>query len=246
MGDLAGRRVLITRAAEDCGAWAEALEKLGATAVAFPCIECATIDTHATRAQLARELPSTDWLVFTSKRGVAAFAGLNVTALPANVKVAAVGATTARAARTMLGRVDLVSERGTAADLADALKRAIAASGPAPRLFIAVAKNADDTLERALRPAGAVCTRLDVYRTVPMSEQTPKRAVSSLGADNVFLASPSAVTGFVNQVRLDSKPEVFTIGPSTTAAARAAGLDVTGEAPQPSLKGLLEAMRCAN
>jgi len=66
-----------------------------------------------------------------------------------------------------------------------------------------------------------------------------------LGADDVLLASPSAVAGFVNQVRLDRTPGIFTIGPSTTEAARAAGLDVTGEASRPGLRGLLEAMRCA-
>jgi uroporphyrinogen-III synthase len=36
---------------------------------------------------------------------------------------------------------------------------------------------------------------------------------------------------------------VYTIGPSTTAAAREAGLAVTAEAREPSLEGLVEAMQ---
>ena len=84
-----------------------------------------------------------------------------------------------------------------------------------------------------------------MYRTLPVPEQRPRQAVSSLGVDAVFLASPSAVTGFVNRVWLDTTAEVFTIGPSTTEAAQAAGLEVTGEAARPGLQGLLEAMRCA-
>ena len=84
-----------------------------------------------------------------------------------------------------------------------------------------------------------------MYRTLPVPERDRKRPASALGADDVLLASPSAVAGFVNQVRLDNAPGIFTIGPSTTEAARAAGLDVTGEASRPGLRGLLEAMRCA-
>ena len=198
------------------------------------------IDTEELRATLESELPKADWLAFTSKRGVAAFAKLRRAPLPDGLKVAVVGPTTAEAAETLLGRVDLISEGATAASLADELK----AVGPS-RLLIAVAENAGETLENALTPAGSVCRRLDVYRTIPKAAHTSKQTVSSLGADRIFLASPSAVTGLINQVQLDTAPDVFTIGPSTTAAARAAGLEVAGEATRPNLQGLLEALRCA-
>ena len=112
-------------------------------------------------------------------------------------------------------------------------------------MLLAVAENAGPAFEETIRASGRACTRLDVYRTLPVPERTPRRAASTLGADDVLLASPSAVAGFVNQVRLDRAPGIFTIGPSTTEAARAAGLDVTAEAPRPGLRGLLEAMRCA-
>ena len=67
--------------------------------------------------------------------------------------------------------------------------------------------------------------------------------MSALGADNVLLASPSAVTGFVHQVVLDVPVRIYTIGPSTTAAAVRCGLTVTAEAHEPSLEGMLEAMQ---
>jgi uroporphyrinogen-III synthase len=54
------------------------------------------------------------------------------------------------------------------------------------------------------------------------------------------------VTGFVNQVAVDISADIFTIGPSTTAAAQAAGLDVAAQAEYPSLEGLMEAMICAS
>lgn len=249
MKPLAGQSVLLTRSAEDCVQWARELEAADATAVILPCIRCEPLDAEEVRERIAVELPRTDWLVFTSKRGVEAFAALHDASsddarLPAQVKVAAVGAATADAAVVRFGHADLVSEQGTAASLAQALEARL--TDPGARLLIAVAENAGQTLEDVLEPAGAICTRLDVYRTVPAREIEPKHALSSLGADNIFLASPSAVTGLTNQVELDRPAAVFTIGPATYAAAEAAGLTVTGQARRPSIEGLMEAMRCAN
>ncbi len=156
-------------------------------------------------------------------------------------RVAAVGEATAEAARERLGRVDFVGE-GTGARLGAGLV-AEADVGPGTNVVIAVAANAATALEQGLESAGAGCTRIDVYRTVPVPPIEPKRALSALGADNILLASPSAVAGFVNQVALDVPAAVFTIGPSTSAAARASGLAVTAEARAPSLEGLMEAMQ---
>ena len=257
---LAGRRILLTREEEDCAAWAAEIEALGAVPVVFPCIVCRDIDTPALRARLAAELPRARWLAFTSRRGVVSFArlrggrapggipdGTPVAALPGALpdapRVAAVGPATARAAAAAFGSVDLTGgPSGTGRSLAEALVPRLA---PGDRVLLAVAENAGAAFEETVRASGRTCRRLDVYRTLPAPACTPRRAVSTMGADDVLLASPSAVAGFVNQVRLDRAPGIFTIGPSTTEAARAAGLDVTAEAPRPGLRGLLEAMQCA-
>jgi uroporphyrinogen III methyltransferase/synthase len=170
---------------------------------------------------------------------VEAFAMLHPS-LIGGIRVAAVGPITGEAARQLLGRIDLVGRGGTAAMLAATLLTNRVLKGN-PRLLLALAENADDRLERTLQEA-ARCTRIDLYRTIPIPPMQPKRAMSTLGADNVLLASPSAVTGFVNQVDIDIPVSVFTIGPSTSAAARARGLAVTAEASNPSLTGILEAM----
>ena len=243
MNELAGQRVLITRSEDDCAEWAQELEAVGATAVILPCIHCEQIDTIELREEIAAELPRADWLVFTSKRGVAAFVALHAEPLPELVAIAGVGPATADAAVVAFGRADLVSERGTAESLAQALEARLTESGS--RVLIAVAENAGYTIEDTLRTAGAYCTRLEVYRTVAAAELAPKQALSTFDADNVFLASPSAVTGFTNQVELDTPAAIFTIGPATSEAALDAGLDVTGQATSPGIEGLLEAMRCA-
>jgi len=240
---LSEQRILITRAEEDCESWADQLRLLGAVPVIFPCIECEPIVDKTIPRRLEQEVPCAHWLVFTSKRGVDSFAALYEKPLPEKLKIAAVGPTTAQAAGEKLGRVDFISEKSTAISLGRELGKKI--KSPC-RLIMALAENASKALEGELDSAGKECIRLDLYRTIPKKRQGHRRKVSSLGADSIFLASPSAVTGLTNQVELDATPNVFTIGPSTTASVLAAGLTVAGEAKQSNLQGLLEAFSCAN
>ena len=98
--------------------------------------------------------------MFTSRRGVEAFAALAPTP-PARSRVAVVGAATAEAAQAALGRVDLVGRGGTAAALAATL----VSDGELnhhPRVVLALAENAGDVLEQARSSgAGAECMRLE-------------------------------------------------------------------------------------
>lgn len=265
MRNTEGKRIVLTRSAEDCADWAGRLETLGYEPVMLPCIDCEILGEPALRQTLAAETGLADWLVFTSRRGVEAFVALHDAPLPADTHVAAVGKATAAAARTLLGRIDLTGRRGTAAALAGELQSAIAeraairppdvgeATGAAAagretrhRLLLVVAENAAATLETRLERAGIARKRVDVYRTVPAAPSGEKTALSSLAADGILLASPTAVEGFVNRVDIDVEPKLVTIGPSTSAAVRARGLEVAAEAPTPGLEGMLEAMQCLN
>jgi uroporphyrinogen-III synthase len=238
---LRGRRILLTRSAEDCVEWAERLRARGAEALVLPCISTEPIDTRALRSALRAAAATADWLVLTSKRGAEAFASLHGEPF-ARTKIAVVGATTAEVARRLLGRADLVGA-GTAAALATELAQRDVAGR---EILLALAENAGSVLEETLVAAGARCTRCNVYRTVPAPAAASRRALSSLGADNIVLASPTAVTGFVHQIAIDVPAEIYTIGPSTTAAARAHGLAVTAEAREPSLEGVVEVMQWRN
>jgi uroporphyrinogen-III synthase len=263
--------ILLTRAEEDCREWARRLALLGARTVILPCITTELIETRELRTAARRAAGQSDWLVFTSRRGVHAFAELSDgTRVPEATHIAVVGRATAGAAQAMFGRVDVIGgedtdaapgaryssradldatpangpQPGTAEALARTLERALEAEHP--KVTLALAENAADVGERALTAAGARCTRLDVYRTVPAPPRHPREALSALGADNVFLASPSAVTGLVNQVEIDVPAALYAIGPSTAARIRELGLAVAGEAREPSLEGLLEILQCRN
>ena len=265
MRNTEGKRIVLTRSAGDCADWAGRLETLGYETVILPCIDCEIFGEPALRQTLAAEAGSADWLVFTSRRGVEAFVALHGAPLPADTKVAAVGEATAAAAGALLGRIDLTGRGGTAAALAGELQSAIAeraverppvageaagggaaSRGTRDRLLLVVAENAAATLETMLEHAGIARNRVNVYRTVPVSPASEKTALSSLAADGIFLASPTAVEGFVNRVDIDVEPKFVTIGPSTSAAVRARGFEVAAEAPTPGLEGMLEAMQCLN
>ena len=284
MDRVTGQRVLITRAAEDCAAWASRLADAGALPLMLPCIECRPIRDPGVETQLAAALPTTDWLVLTSRRGADALGQLIACidwtptdkATMAAIRIATVGPATAAAAAALPGQVELVAPGGTAKSLAEALAahlRARTTDGPqhvmrdsprqgnrrAPRpprrsnatggspraakCLIAVAENAGNIVQETLEQAGGDCLRLNVYRTTPAAPGSSRKALSELGADKILLASPSAVTGLVNRLELDAAVEILSIGPSTTRAARAAGLTVTAEAARPSLEGLMEAMQ---
>ena len=248
MRGLRGRQVLITRAADDADDWARALTAAGAEPQVFACIESALIDTPAVRARLAAELPAADWIVLSSRRGVMALEALLPTAdrarCFANARFAAVGPATGRALEASIGRVDLVSKGGHAAALAAELAALL--DGQRARIVLVVAENAAATLEDRLTAAGAECRRIDVYRTLPARAAEPRPALSTLGAECILLASPSAVTGLVQCLELDRPVEIYTLGPSTTAAAEAHGLTVTAQAREPTLQGLMEIMQCTN
>jgi uroporphyrinogen III methyltransferase/synthase len=240
MADFRGQRVIVTRSAEDSAEWVAELERTGADVLVYPCITTQDIDTPRLRTALAASAATAEWLIFTSARGVERFAALHPGALAARTQLAAVGATTAGAARRAFGRVDHVGG-GTALSLAESLV-ARREWAPGVRCLLAVAENAATLLERKLAAAGAVCERFAVYRTISTPSRRPKQPLSALHADKILFASPSAVAGFANQVEVDAAIGVFTIGPTTSAAARSHGLRVTAEAREPSLEGLLEAM----
>ena len=240
---LAGRRVLVTRAMEDSQRWATQLAAHGADPVLLPCVRSEPLDDNVTRAQLASACRDAEWLLFTSVRGVDAVARTGVV-LAARTRVAAVGDATAAAARLRLSCAPFVAYGGTSHALGTELLALWGGVSKARRVVVAGAEGGRDDAEQVLAAAGARVTRVNVYRTLPASPVSPRRDLGQEGIDDVLLASPSAVTGLLNQALVGASTRCFTIGPTTSAAARSVGLVVTGESATPDLNGLMEAMQC--
>jgi len=241
-GRLADRVILVTRAAEDAEPWIETIRSRGARALSLPCIATENFVDAGIRATLVAGLETASWIVFTSRRGVAATADLLEDRMPAGVRIAVVGPSTAEEAEARFGRTNFVSAGGTGRALAHELAGLLALdAGAGPRcVLVAAADRGRRDLEEVLGPAGCEVLRVAVYRTVPAPPRTPRVDLGALGVNTILLASPSAVEGLLNQAEVPAEATVISIGPSTTEAARASGLEVAGEAPRPDLEGLLE------
>lgn len=242
---LHGRRVLVTRALDDAMAWATELAHVGAEPVVFPCLSTHPVTDARTAERLQAAVADADWIGVTSRRGVQSAAALLGGPLPACVRIAAVGPATARAASDLWGRTDLVATHhtleGLIEDLIDATE--VADTSLRAHLVLAGARGGRREGVRALRARGWRVTVVAVYETVPAAPTGGRVDLACEHLDDILLASPSAVTGLRNLACFPKHVRIFTIGPTTTAAARAAGLVVTAEARRPGLDGLLEAMQ---
>ncbi len=119
---LAGRRVLVTRAAHQAGKLSDGLRALGAVPVEVPVLEIAPPDFFDPLDKALLQIDQYDWVIFTSANTVRALAKrgaeIGVAAQPKpNVKVAAVGEATAAAAREAGWSVTLVPESYVAESL---------------------------------------------------------------------------------------------------------------------------------
>jgi uroporphyrinogen-III synthase len=126
---LAGRRVLVTRAAHQAGKLNDGLRALGAEPVEVPVLEIQPPVDFAPLDRALRSLDSYDWLILTSANTVRALAdraqtlGVRLATATSGLKVAAVGDATATAARNAGFAVALVPETYVAESLIDKLLR---------------------------------------------------------------------------------------------------------------------------
>ncbi|MHB1311252.1 MAG: uroporphyrinogen-III synthase [Gemmatimonadaceae bacterium] len=242
---LMGRRVLVTRAVEDSAEWANRLLRHGAHPVVFPCLVSAPLADAGTKVRLLTALSTAEWLLVTSRRGVQSVADLMGKSFPAGIRIAAVGPATAHAAANHWGRVDLVATTPTSEGLATDLAALVAApvTAPPPHAVIAGAVDGRRDAEVILVSRGWRVTFAPVYETLAAPASDDRLDLREGTIDDILLASPSAVTGLLNRAVFPCTARIITIGPTTTAAARAAGLVVAAEARRPGLEGMLEVMQ---
>ncbi len=231
MAALAGRRVVVTRAAEQADALADILRERGALAVVVPLVEITELADG--RSELAGLDPAEfDWLVVTSANAARAYLSVHHTG-PA--QVAAVGETTAHGLRTGGIDVSLVPSRQSA--------EALVAAFPAGRgrVLVVQADDAEAVLAEGLACKGWAVTVVRPYRSAPRVPSAHERA-AALDADAVLFASGSAARAWVAVFGPQAPPLVVAIGPQTAAAVTSAGLKVSSTAADHSLVGLVAAL----
>jgi uroporphyrinogen III methyltransferase/synthase len=232
---LHGRSVVVTRARAQASALAARLRELGAGTIEAP-----SIRTEPLRPQ-APDVAAYDLLCVTSPTGAELLLGLvrDARAL-AGPTIAAIGPGTARALRAGGVAADVVPARAVAEGLVEAL-----AGVPVRRALIARAEEARDVLPDALRARGAEVDVLVLYRTVAEVLDGPTRE-AALAADYATFTSASSVRAFLasagGAAALRGGPRIVSIGPATSEALRAAGLEPAVEAAEHTPDGLVAAL----
>ncbi len=242
----------MTRARHQAGQLSEKLRALGAEVVEIPTIEIAPPESYAEMDEALRHLSQYQWLIVTSANGVNALAGrlerLGVGVEDfGHLKVAAVGAGTARALRQLGLDAAVTPDEYVAESLVSALESEVQGQ----RVLLARAAVARDVIPDALRARGATVDVVDAYRTViPAESVTAIRTILGDGGrvpDAATFTSSSTVTNFLNLVREAgvARPEsmrAVSIGPVTSGTLRENGWEPAAEADPHDLDGLVEAV----
>jgi uroporphyrinogen III methyltransferase/synthase len=245
---LFGKRIAVTRATQQAPILSDKLRDLGADVIEMPATQIARLDLSPLRTAI-ENLAEFQWLIFTSQNAVAIFweqllgGGGDARSL-AGVKVGAVGPTTAGALLEHGIAVDVIPARFVAEALLDTLtvRDDVANS----RVLYVTAEGARDVLSEGLRNLGADLTVIEAYRSIPDGEGAEKlsRAIEAGKVDIVTFTSASAVRGFVDAVgeELGGRAPGASIGPQTSEALRAAGIEVKYEATESTIDGLVAAI----
>lgn len=233
---LAGRKVVITRAAEQADDLAVIVSASGAIPVVMPLVTIEVIDSEAER--LRRVDPGEfDWLVVTSPNGAKAFAAARAGEhRSAPLNVAAVGTATAAALADAGVTATFVPTRQNAEGL-------LAEWPPdqAGSVLLVQAEAAEATVADGLRARGCDVTVVRPYRTVPVRPAAADQ-LAALSADAVLFASGSAARAWCAVFGLSTPALVVSIGPRTSATIEALGLKVNLEAADHSLSGLVDVL----
>jgi uroporphyrinogen III methyltransferase / synthase len=207
-------KVVVTRPRSQAGPLVERLEALGLEVVECPLIEIDPLDEPT-----EVDTSGYDWVIVTSPNGADLFAQRRV---GDHARIAAVGPGTAETLRRVGIEPDLVPGVSTQEGLLEEFPR------PSGRVLFVGAEGSRRVLIDALD-----ADFVPLYRTRLLRPAPPE-------GDLVVLASGSAARSFA---ALGATLPAVTIGPQTTHAARAAGLDVVAEAHTHDLDGLVDAVQ---
>ena len=234
--------VVVTRDEERDGPLSRELKSLGLPVLIWAAVRVLPADTARLDEALSRA-ESFDWIVFTSRNGVAAVTG-RLSAPPQGVQMAAIGRSTALVLKQHGWPVDLVPAEPSAAGLVAAFATSGSARGL--RVLYPASSRALPTLAAGLTQLGAEVTTVEAYRTVSgtaLDIEECRSCIARHVVGAITFASPSAVAelesalGKEDFARLLGRVPAVAIGPTTARALTERGYTPT-LAESATLRGL--------
>jgi uroporphyrinogen III methyltransferase / synthase len=249
------KRIVVTRTRDQASQLSKQLLDLGAEVLEIPTIKIVPPgeDRRQDLIDALLELNSYDWLVFTSPNGVTAFFDLFFKRFQdlrdvGGARIAAIGPATAAKIKDLHLQVDLMPEEAISAKIAKAFEKFETIENL--KMCLLRAEAADPELPKALEELGAIVDDVAVYETVPETADVNGAAAkfTEHGADWITFTSASTVEHFharfdlPKMVKQFPQMKLLSIGPETSKAIRALGLEPTQEAREHSIEGMVHVL----
>jgi uroporphyrinogen III methyltransferase/synthase len=254
---LAGKTVVVTRAASQAGELVAELEHYGARVIICPTIEIAEPESYERLDEAIDHLYGYDWLIFTSANAIAFFLrrlttrGIAIDQLD-DIKVCAIGQASADKLRDAHVHVDVIPSESKAEGVFAALTEYAGGVEQLRWLNILLPRAAvgRDYLPKALEDAGARVDVVTTYRTV-VPENPDRGRLSAMlagSADCIAFTSSSTVKNLAllfdthDLSGVLSGVTIACIGDVTAATATEFGLNVQIQPAQFTVKALAKAI----
>jgi len=246
---LSGRRILVTRSADQAPVMAEKLAALGAEPVLCPTIAIVPPGSYAELDAAIGQLAATDYLVLTSVNAVEAFftrlaaAGSGPRAL-AGTTVVTVGPKTAEALAAHGAHADRIPADYQAEGVVALLGSEVAGK----RVLYPRAALARDLIVNELTAAGATVIAPVAYASaVPAEAAAIAHAALAEGLDLLTFTAASTVRNFAalltgKELAFARTVPVAVIGQQTAIAARDLGFTVAVEPAEATLEAMVAAI----
>ncbi|NTV49130.1 MAG: uroporphyrinogen-III C-methyltransferase [Geobacteraceae bacterium] len=249
---LCGKKIVVTRAAEQAGEFSAKLSARGATVLECPTIQLVEPESWQLLDLAIRELPNYDWVVLTSANAVRFFfQRLDTLGFDARVfagcRICAVGPKTADEIRLFGIKPDLVPTDYKAEGVVDEFSR-LDIQGS--RVLFPRADKARDIIPLELKRMGAHVDSPVAYRNIFPDRLPPETlfALEKRSVDCITFTSSSTVQNLATmlgeELMLDMLKGVVvaSIGPITSKSCRELGLKVDIEPESYTLDALAEAL----
>lgn len=248
---LFGQRVVVTRTREQASEFGRQLSELGAEVLEIPTIRIADPKNRQPVVEAIAGIGSYDWLVFTSPNGVAKFFEYFLAAYEdmraiGNVRIAAVGPATAAKVKEFHLKVDAMPPEYIATKVAKAIHEFENVENL--RLLLVRAETANPDLPKQLEDLGGIVDDIGFYQTVKETEDVSGAAerLTTDGAEWLTFTSSSTVENFHARFDLPALLKRFphmrtaSIGPETSKALKALGVEASLEATPHNIDGLVK------